>query len=799
MKYSHAITLVPLLLSIVGPSFSMTISSNCPGNVVVAGKPSVFTVDGAPGDVRYILTDYFGEKVFEGSVSAANGAVTISIPGLKPGWYEITCTAGAESTSASIGALIDRGNSPLPQDGRVCSDAASSWLIRNDDYRPAFAKIVRLAGISWVRERMSWDVETAPGKYNWSGYQPTMDLLSKEGVHISTTWHDCASWTRLSHPDDRYPDDLRDVYRFAKALSSHFTGKVQALEVWNEPDALFWPKLGDRFAGLQKAAYLGIKDGNPDTIVLNGSWCMGVVPFDSNVCDSGAGNYFDAFNWHIYSNPNEYDRVLDTYKVLLRECGVQPKPIWLTECGISVPGTEGPNKRLLNTANQQKQCRFVPRSVSSALAAGTDRYFFFVLPDYLEGEVQFGTLHPDLTPYPSFIALSAAANILGQSQYLGQYKPAGDSNAVTAYAFSTPKGNVLVAWADEPTQIQIPTNKPQVAFANIFGNESQLASKGGSVEVKVGPEAVYLMDIGNGIRGELKNAPAKQNIAAIKNPSRVVVVGHCDLPINKVKDCYILTESNKTMQYTVEVYNFDEKKGAEGTIKLALPKGWKTNKSEQWVKLGSMDKKVLTFDIVPGKFSLVPCRITAEPQFEGQRVYPSMSSFMADASLLKPVECKQLNYADAAKWHPECSSNGIVEVTNAGPNGLRFTARFNQPGDRWAYPVLNFAKPEDYTGYDGIAFHLKVISPGRRTRVSIMLVESGQKSLPHYLTGTDANVAEQRVVLLFRDMGRLYFMGEDNNNMLDLDSIGALKLGCNTPDNEAIFEVQDMELVKFKH
>ncbi|MCS6861791.1 MAG: hypothetical protein NZT92_15915 [Abditibacteriales bacterium] len=769
----------------------MTISSDAPGNLFGAGKPLTLTVRDAQGEVHYALTHYFGQRTAEGRVMARNGVATIALSGQRPGWYELRCQDNTSTATAAVGVVMDRGNAPLPRAGRVCGDAASAWLLHKEEHRKPFAQMLRLAGIPWVRERLSWgEVEREPGRFEWGKYQTTADTLKAEGVRVYQIWHDSPGWTRPNQPNTLCPDDLRTVYRFTQTAAQHFAQQIEAWEVWNEPDIFFWPDLSDRFAGLQKAAYLGLKDGNPNALVLHGSLCVGASHFARHLFASDIGHYFDVFNWHIYNVPSAYPPTLSGYNEILRRCHLGGRPAWLTEAGVRITGTEGEGKRLLNAADQRRQCRFVPSSVVMSLVAGNDKHFFFVLPDYLENGVQFGSLHPDLTPYPSFVALSAAANFLGLSEYVGEYQTEG----ISAHLFATPRGNVLVAWADKEAVLTAPTEQRAVHVADIFGDMRDVPAENGTVRVKVGPEAVYLVNVGKAIESKVVRVRHVPGKLPRNEPSRVVIVGYTDLPIDKERDCYTMDAPLKPFTYMVDVYNFDAKANASGTVEVDAPVGWRVEQSKREVKLEPMGREVLSFRVTPSGGGLGEVKITARGQFGGQSAPSSVSFFQFDPAALTPVQRKALDWANAAKWQPSASSNGAVTVNAVDANTLRIEARFQGEGDRWAYSMLSFDAPMDFSAFDGIAFDLKTDASDAESYVRMILTEA---SGAQYLTGTRISGDKRRVVFLFADMKWGGFSPPDPNHRLDLKQITTVKLGCNTPRDRMWFEAGHFELVKF--
>lgn len=609
------------LIWLTGAVWAMEVKGTTPGNLFVTGKRLHFTITQAKGNVRYQLIDYWGQRVAEGTMSTRNGKADLRIKAQPAGYYTLRCTdEDGAAVEVAVGVVVDRKGAPLPSEGRVCADAASAWLVQGEERWRTFAHIVRTAGIPWVRERISWG-HVAPSRQqlDWKHYQYVADVLAQQGIHIYQIWHDSPAWSHPDNPSAHCPDDLRSVYRFAREAASRFARQIQAWEVWNEPDIDFWRHLSDRYAGLLKAAYLGLKDGNPHVLVLQGSLCIGVRSFARHLFENGIGDYFDIFNWHIYDVPSNYPRTLQAYRQLLAEHGLGDRLAWLTEAGIRLPGTEGASKRILSEENQRKQCQFVPMSVVMSLAAGNDKHFFFVLPDYLENGIQFGALRPDMSPYPSLIALSACASLLGKSQYLGEY-PTGVQGAV-AHLFSTARGNVLVAWSERPVTIRVPTEKRTVRLVNIFGAESALQAEGGGVQVRLVPEVVYLVNVGETITGRIQPASSRIGRLPQNKPSRVVVVGYTNLPVDKGRDCYLF-RPGEGFDYTVEVYHFGEGI-VRGTVSLSLS-GGSAQPQQQAVQVRAMGRQVLSFRVTPDA-SAEEMRIEVHSDFGAEKVSPCVS------------------------------------------------------------------------------------------------------------------------------------------------------------------------------
>lgn len=769
-------------------AFSLTITSGSPGNIFTAGTPIGFTFDGSQGVLSYQVTDYFGKIVTSG-IATAN----IDLPALAPGWYELKCKDSVSEVTTSIGVVIKRKKAALPEDGRICTDVAAAWLVGSDRLKDV-AQMMRMAGIPWARERFSWSgTEREKGKLDWNKYQAVADAYASESINLYEIWHDSPKWSHPSTDASVCPDDLRDVYTYARTASKHFAGKVKAWEVWNEPDIEFWPQLSDRYSGYLKATYLGLKDGNPKAFVLQGSLLESAGDFARDLYECGSPGYFDIFNWHVYKNPSSYVDRLQAHLDLMGQYCKTDMPIWLTESGIRLEGTEGTKKELLSSPDQHLQCQFIPRNAVMSLVAGTDKSFFFVLPSYLERGIQFGALYPDLTPYPSFVALSASANIIGQSTYKGEYKTGNES--IVAQLFATPRGNVLVAWSDKQAQMRVPTDKKNVLMANIFGQESSIVSEKGELNIQVGPDAIYLIDIGRPIEKDLTGTVRPRGKMPKLNPSRVILMGHADLPVAKHEDYYKLTSRN-TFDYSVEVYNFSDKNQAKGSVELIAPDGWAIDNPKREVTLDPMGRQALTFTVKPGVLSESRFKLISRAEFANEKVANCVSSLRFDLAAVTPLDRKPLSWANSAnQWVPVASNNCALVIDNPEPGVLRVDTKFDDDGaDEWAYPTLSFSKPVDMSGFDGIAFDLNIPDDSYSSMVRLVLVEPNGAG---YVGATKTLGAKHRVVLMFRDMKPFDAKVVDPNGQLDLNAISQVKFGCTCGRGYLVYEGSNFELVKF--
>jgi hypothetical protein len=183
----------------------------------------------------------------------------------------------------------------------------------------------------WVRLGLSWSaIEPTAGSYDAAELlqlDAAVDALSSAGIKVMLTTYSLPSWAQdLSHggftgaaPPIR-DDALDDFERLGEFVASHFSGRVRALECWNEPNLWTFlypqrtaddPYFGPRtYLRMLKVFHAGVKRGDPGMLVLAGATAP-LGPNDRNrtspqrfarfLAAKGAAAYFDVYSHHPYT------------------------------------------------------------------------------------------------------------------------------------------------------------------------------------------------------------------------------------------------------------------------------------------------------------------------------------------------------------------------------------------------------------------------------------------------------------------------------------------------------------------
>jgi hypothetical protein len=378
-----------------------------PGNIFLAGEPVTVNLP-APRTNRWVLYNYEEEKLAE---FPPGGEDALRLGALPVGFYQVRASNARPITLGVLAPLAH----PTPTNSPIGLDVAMAWFYATNQM-DAVANLCALAGINWVRDRLNWG-EMEPRREQFAGpnrYDASARAQAQAGLRVLQVNHSSPRW---ANPDGRrFPLDLREAYRFYREMARRWHGQVLAFEPWNEADiTMFGGHTGSEMAALQKAAYLGLKAGNPAVIACLNVFALPNKAQLADLNDNQAWPYFETFNLHHYAQFDEYPRIYAAFRAV--SAG---RPLWVTECSLPVQWSGDEKLKEPTDAALRTQAERVAKTFAASLHEGSVATYYFLLPHYSEGKTQFGVLHADLTPRPAFVALAAAGRLLAVARPLGR-------------------------------------------------------------------------------------------------------------------------------------------------------------------------------------------------------------------------------------------------------------------------------------------------------------------------------------------------------------------------------------------
>lgn len=335
----------------------------------------------------------------------------------------------------SVALPVSSANQTTPRgsDLGVSTGGPLMWL--GDAELDRELAVIRSAGVAWLRIDVDWSaVEATRGRRSWTNTDRVVAAAERHGLSVLGIVTYAPGWAQVPgvEQDDTHgePADPAQFAGFARAAASRYAGRVDAWEVWNEPNLRsFWSPQPDAaaYTRLLQATYPAIKSVAPSTPVLSGGLAPAVdasngsqispVTFVRELYAAGGGRSLDALAVHPYSYPalpddsstsawNTFQR-LELMRSTMVQAGDGAKQIWLTEYGAPtgssrVAVSEQRQAAMIRSGIEMARERdwIGPLFVYNGRDTGTDR---------TDPEQNFGLVRRDFSLKPAFSAVLAAA------------------------------------------------------------------------------------------------------------------------------------------------------------------------------------------------------------------------------------------------------------------------------------------------------------------------------------------------------------------------------------------------------
>lgn len=187
-------------------------------------------------------------------------------------------------------------------------------------------RLVEEAGFRWVKQELAWRELEGKGKglWRWENADRLLDQIEAHHLKVIIRLGVQPEWAApaISLPDVGPPDDLQDFYDYVYAVAARYKGRVEAYQIWNEPNlAREWggrPPNPAAYTALLKVGYEAVKAADPKAIVISAglapttrddAQAMPDVYFMQGMYAAGAAPYFDVLGVHApgYKSPPEID------------------------------------------------------------------------------------------------------------------------------------------------------------------------------------------------------------------------------------------------------------------------------------------------------------------------------------------------------------------------------------------------------------------------------------------------------------------------------------------------------------
>ena len=474
--------------------------------------------------IEFTITDYYGnpisriyvkgiagesKKISVGFMNHPTGYFTIAVDGAELDYYVVTPDVNERTLTDSPFAM----------------DAVLTGHLGDDlDLIDSYASAMRLAGVTWVRERLAWSsYQTGDngGSYTYNtsylnDLENKLQVVKGRGLNVLMTMSTGPSWAlNLAYNNggenitigSNKPNFLGTygtqlaIYDAAKKVASQLAQEVDMIELMNEPDHSAFLDLAEQYASWFKSAALGVVDAGTGMKISMAGLCNAATDFTPILINSDVLKYASVFNYHTHIYDYDYassSKVTDLassqsvrdFSTMLDLYGIDA-PVWISESGMKLPSTTPTN------AQKKIQAPYIVSSAVQSLSYGVEKYFWFLATNYTEVNNgvagDFGSFSKTNKPYPTVAAYSVMTSVLGKAEYIGELKDLPNEKA-RGYLFKTGNGNetVAVVWMSEGSATYTFSTSGSVKVTDLMGGETTKNTVGGQVSVNIGIEPIYI-------------------------------------------------------------------------------------------------------------------------------------------------------------------------------------------------------------------------------------------------------------------------------------------------------------------
>jgi Glycosyl hydrolases family 39 len=168
------------------------------------------------------------------------------------------------------------------------------------------------------------------------------------------------------------PADMDDWRNFVRAVATRYKGKIEAYEIWNEPnEEIFWSGSVEQMVAISREAFQIIKSVDPGALVVSPACTIESGPqYLDDFLKKGGGKYSDVIGYHFYTRAKPPEAMIEMaarIKDILHANHVD-QPVWNTESGWADPKP---------FPSDELGAAYVSRALILAWAAGVSRFYWY--------------------------------------------------------------------------------------------------------------------------------------------------------------------------------------------------------------------------------------------------------------------------------------------------------------------------------------------------------------------------------------------------------------------------------------
>jgi hypothetical protein len=367
-------------------------------------------------------------------------------------------------------------------------------------------QLINELGIVWVSQTFYWSrIEKEKGNFTFSSYDNYVNKAKEHGKKVLALLAYASPWLN-DGKDNKYisKENIHHFLNYIEVIVTRYKGKVDAWQIWNEPNWIFWKGTNNEFYELSRLAANKIREVDPAAYIIGGGFQRLPKNFIKNMKKAGALENLDAFSIHPYDiNPKGSIRLLDNFFKIASKVDFKGD-IWITEIGFPTSGW------YISRVSLKKMPSYVIKTIAPAAASGSraliwyqfqDNYNYGEYPNKFDSELYFGLAYLDFSRKKGAWAYELCGRYLPGSRYNPELplKENIKSNIITlCFTGNSSNTNTLIIWNDNIIKQKIKVTIPSTISIHDISTGSNYSLQNETI-IEVSEQPVFITWQGSSI------------------------------------------------------------------------------------------------------------------------------------------------------------------------------------------------------------------------------------------------------------------------------------------------------------
>ena len=329
-------------------------------------------------------------------------------------------------------------------------------------------------GVVWQRRTCRWSsLEPKPGEWDFSDWDSYVEISKNAGKKLLAILAYDTPWV-YEEENARRRISARELplfLNYVETVARRYRGKIDAYEIWNEPNMMQWYGSDEEFITMTRAAIKTIRSVDPDVTILAGSFWRVPKGFIRKMARAGVFDEAGALSFHPYAvSPKRSVELCDSLTEVLAEENFSGE-IWITEVGYPTRGW------FPTRVSEEEFPSHIVKTLAPLAARNIRALLWYELFDArnpgeytrtFNSEEFFGIAYPNLTIKAGYHAFALCGRNLAGKEYRPELPLLKDIPKRTISLCFTGEGNetVLILWNESgssfPACITLPGSEQRL-------------------------------------------------------------------------------------------------------------------------------------------------------------------------------------------------------------------------------------------------------------------------------------------------------------------------------------------------